>query len=213
MRLPWSGIQSIGWALTSAIVIFFVGLYAAYDPHLYRGGLIKLVPIAKRDRADDVLDQSQTALSRWIVARLMSMSVVGIVTAVGLWIFGVPLAATLGVVAAILTFVPNFGPLLAAIPQILLALNVSPQVAIYVAAFNLVLQGLESYLLTPMIDRHEVSLPPIVTITAQLLMGATLGVIGVMMAAPCVVVAMVVTQMLYVNDKLGDPKPGELTAP
>jgi predicted PurR-regulated permease PerM len=124
---------------------------------------------------------------------------------------GIPLPVTLGVVAALLTFIPNVGPILAAVPQPLLALNVSPQTAPYVLALNLVLQGIESYLITPMIQRHEVTLPPILTIAAQLLMGVLFGMIGIMMAAPLVVVALVLVQLLYIHDRFGDENPGRLT--
>jgi len=206
-----SGFQRLGWGLTGTLVILFVGLYAAYEPQLYRTGLIKLVSPDRRDRAEEVLAQVQRALGRWIVGRIVSMGIIGILTAVGLWWLGVPLPMTLGVVAALLTFIPNIGPLLAAIPQLLLALNINTTTALYVLVLNIVLQTIESYLITPMIQRREVSLPPILTISAQLLMGALVGIIGVMMAAPLVVVAMVLVQMLYIHDRLGDPHPGELT--
>ncbi|EMI18792.1 protein belonging to Uncharacterized protein family UPF0118 [Rhodopirellula maiorica SM1] len=205
------GLRSVGWAMTGAIVIFFVGAYAAYDPRLYRKGLVKLFPTQRRERVLEVLDQMRSALGRWIVGRVMSMTLVGVLTAIGLWFLNVPLPITLGVVAALLTFIPNIGPLLAAVPQVLLALNVGTDTAIYVLVFNVALQGIESYLITPMIQRHEVTLPPILTIAAQLWMGITVGIIGVMMAAPLTVVVMVLIQMLYIHDRLGDPNPGELT--
>src|SRR6056297_290142 len=204
----FSGLQWATWIATGILVVFFVGLYAAYNPHLYRGGLVKLFPIDARTHADEVLDQLIEALSKWIIGRLMSMSIVGILTAVGLWFLGVPLPVTLGVVAALLTFIPNIGPLLAAVPQILLALNVDASTAVYVLVFNVLLQGVESYLITPMIQRHEVTLPPIATISAQLLLGVLFGIIGVMMAAPLLVVVMVLVQMLYIHDRLGDTNPG-----
>ncbi|TWU19098.1 hypothetical protein Poly21_12690 [Allorhodopirellula heiligendammensis] len=207
-----TGMRSLGAAITGAFVILFVGLYAAYEPQLYRTGLLKLVPLRSRDRAGEVLDQLNSALVRWIIGRLMSMAIVGVLTSIGLYFLDVPLPVTLGVLAALLTFLPNFGPLLAAVPQILLALNVSTETAIYVGIFNVVLQGVESYLITPMIQRSEVTLPPILTIAAQLLMGVLVGVMGIMMAAPMVVAIMVVVQMLYIEDYLGDPDPGELTS-
>lgn len=204
------GLRWLGWLATAAIVILFIGFYAAYEPGLYRSGLIRLVPPNRRIRAREVLNTLHSALSYWIVGRLVSMSLVGIITAIGLWWLGVPLPVTLGLVAAFLTFIPNLGPVLAALPQVLLALNVGSNVVLYVIIFNLVLQGVESYLITPIIQRHEVSLPPILTITAQLTMGVWLGVIGIMMAAPLVVVMMVLVQMLYIQDRLGDENAGQL---
>jgi predicted PurR-regulated permease PerM len=82
---------------------------------------------------------------------------------------------------------------------------------LYVLAFNLVLQGVESYLVTPMIQQREVSLPPILTIAAQLLMGGLFGIIGIMMAAPLLVVVLLMVQLLYIHDLLGDQDPGQLS--
>jgi len=207
------GLQWLGWGLTGGMVILFIGLYAAYEPDLYRGGLLKLVPMDRRPHAFELLTKLKSTLTRWIIARLMSMAVIGVLTTVGLWFLGVPLAGTLGVIAALCTFIPNIGPLLAAVPQLLLAINVGEDTVFYVLIFNLVLEGFESYLITPLIQKHEVSLPPILTIAAQLLMSVLFGVIGLMMAAPLVVVIMVLVQVLYIHDRLGDPNPGELVGP
>ncbi len=193
------GMQSAGWVVTGALVIFFVGLYAAYEPDLYRGGLVKLYPPDKREKVRAVLDQLREELGGWILGRMTSMILVGVITAVGLWFLGVQMPITLGVLAAMLTFIPNVGPLLAGVPQVLLALNVGMSTAAYVILFNIALQGFESYLITPIIQRHQVSLPPVLTIAAQLIMGVLFGIIGVMMAAPLVVVSMVVIQMTWIE--------------
>ncbi len=207
----WSGLQSIAWNVTGLLVIFFVGVYVAFDPELYRRGLVKLVPPSRRNRADEVLQTLRNALTRWIVGRLISMAIVGVFTAVGLSLLGVPLAIPLGVVAALLTFIPNLGPVVAAIPQVLLALQIGTDTAVYVIVFNIALQAVESYLITPIVQQIEVSLPPALVIFVQLLMAVLLGVIGAMMAAPLTVAMMVLVQMLYIQDRLGDPKPGQLT--
>lgn len=206
-----SGLVWVGWGLTGAFVIFFVGIYAAYDPELYKTGVIKLFPLSRRPRIMEVAAKLGVAMRRWILGRLMSMAFVGVLTAIGMWFLGVPMYGTLGVLAALFTFIPNIGPLLAAVPQILLAVNLGGNTVLYVIIFNLVLEAIESYLVTPMIQQHEVSLPPVVTIAAQLLISVLLGLIGLMMAAPLVVVVTVLVQMLYIEDRLGDPDPGELT--
>ena len=203
-------LQWVGWAITSVLVIFFVGLYTAYDPQLYKSGLIKLLPQDRRPRMRQLLDKLNAALGRWIIGRMVSMTIVGVLTTIGLWVLGVPLPITLGVLAALLTFVPNLGPVLAAIPQALMALQSGTQVVLYVILFNIALQTVESYFITPMIERYQVTLPPAVTIAAQLIMGVTIGVIGVVMAAPLVAILMVVVQVLYIHDRLGDSDPGEL---
>ena len=204
------GMQWIAWAFTAILVIVFVGLYGAYDPKLYETGLLKIIPMHRRDRTREVLAHLRIALGSWLIGRLISMSIIGIMTAIGLWLLGIPMPVTLGVVAALLTFIPNIGPIVAAFPQVLLALNIGTNAAIYVVIFNLMLQGLESYIITPIIQRAEVTLPPILTIAIQLLLGVTIGIIGVAMAAPLLVVAMVLVQSLYVQDRLGDQNPGRL---
>jgi predicted PurR-regulated permease PerM len=206
------GLRWLGWAVTAVLVTGFVGLYSAYDPELYKTGLVKLVPMEKRPRATEVLHTLDSALGRWIIGRLFSMALVGLLTAIGLWLFGVRLPITLGVIAALLTFIPNIGPILAAVPQALLALQLGPTTALYVIIFNIVLQTVESYVITPVVQRYEVTLPPVLTIFAQLLMGVLFGIIGIVMAAPLTVVAMVLVQSLYIRDRLGDSSPGSLTA-
>lgn len=206
-----SGLRRAGWALTGALVIFFVGLYAAAAPELYRDGIAKLFPTERREQVKRILSKLRAALGLWLIGRFMSMAIVGVLTSIGLWFLGVPLPITLGVLAALLTFIPNIGPLLAAVPQVLLAINVGVNTVLYVVLFNIILQAVESYLLTPMIQRHEVTLPPILTVSAQLLMGVMFGLIGIMLAAPLLVVALVLIQMLYIRDTLGDEDPGSLT--
>jgi predicted PurR-regulated permease PerM len=204
------GVNWLAWGVTGVFVIFFVGLYVAYDPSLYTTGLVKLVPRHRRERATEVLQTMNKALLRWIVARLISMTIVGVATSIGLWLLNVPLAITLGILAALFTFIPNIGPILAAIPQALLALQVGTTTALYVLLLNLALQTVESYIITPVVERYEVTLPPALTVFMQVLMGVLVGVIGVIMAAPLTAALMVLVQMIYIQDRLGDPSPGRL---
>lgn len=204
------GMSWLGWAFTGIFVIFFVGLYNAFDPHLYRTGLVKLVPPDRRDRASQVLRRLHSALGHWILGRLISMAIIGVFTAIGLALLGVPLPVALGVLAALLTFIPNIGPILAAVPQALLALEVGTTTVLYVILLNVALQAVESYVVTPVVQRYEASLPPALTISVQLLLGVLVGVVGLMMAAPLTAAVMVLVQMLYIQDRLGDPDPSQL---
>ena len=115
-----------------------------------------------------------------------------------------PLALTLGLLAGLLNFVPNFGPWIAAMPAVLIALLQGPRQALYVALLYLVLQALDGYVLTPLVDRRSVHLPPVLTITAQVLLGVAFGFIGILLASPLAAVALIVVKMLYVEDLLGD---------
>lgn len=210
-KLLTSGQTAVGtsfrwfsWTLTGLVVILFVGLYVGYDPALYKNGFIRLVPRERRARARVVLQKLGSGLERWIIGRMVSMALIGICTMLGLWLLGVPQPVALGVLAGLLTFLPNFGPVLAAVPQALLALKAGSNTVIYVVAFNAALQGIESYVITPTVQQFETSLPPALTISVQLVMGAIAGMVGVMMAAPLAVVGILLVQTLYVHDYLGD---------
>lgn len=205
-----AGVQWLLWGLTGMVIVFFVGLYVAYEPDLYRTGMIKLAPPEQRRNFGKVLDKLHSVLARWIIGRMLSMTLVGVATAIGLWLLEVPLPITLAVIAALLTFIPNIGPLLAAVPQMLLALQVGTSTVLYVFLFNVALQTVESYLITPLVERRQVTLPPALTIFAQLLMGVLFGAIGIIMAAPLTASIMLLTQTLYIHDRLGDAAPGRL---
>jgi predicted PurR-regulated permease PerM len=195
--------QALG-VLGSVIIFVFLGLYLAIDPGVYTRGLLRLVPLYKRHRAQDILDEIGHMLGRWLVGRMFSMLLVGGITTLGLWLLHVPLALALGLLAALGELVPNIGPLLAFIPAILLAFTDSTTRALAVFGLYLGVQGFESYVLTPLVEKRAVSLPPALTLTAQVLLGLLAGGLGLVLAAPLTAVAMVLVQRLYVEDVLND---------
>jgi predicted PurR-regulated permease PerM len=132
------------------------------------------------------------------------MILVTVVTASGLALLGIPLALTLGVIAGLLEFIPNVGPIVAAIPAVLIAFLSGPQTALYVMIFFLAIQQLESYILTPLVQRRAVSLEPALIITAQLAFATTVGALGMLLATPLAAGLLVAVKMLYVEDVLGD---------
>lgn len=191
-------------AIINVLVVFIIGIYLASQPDLYARGLHRLVPFGYRERLGEVLSVVNDALRRWLLGRFGLMIMNGALTAVGLWILRVPLAFTLGVLAGILNFVPNFGPWIAAIPAVLIGFMQSPRQGVFVAVLYLVLQSIDGYLLTPLVDRRSVELPPVLTITAQVLLGVAFGFVGILLASPLTAVAMILVKMLYVEDVLGD---------
>ncbi len=133
------------------------------------------------------------------------MAVNGILTALALWLLGVPLPFMLGLLTGLLNFIPNFGPILAGIPAVLLALSGGPNQAMYVVVLYVVIQNLEGFVLTPLVQRRTVSLPPAVIILSQVLLGVLAGTLGVLLATPLAASVLVLTRMLYVEDTLGEP--------
>ncbi|HYW32286.1 MAG TPA: AI-2E family transporter [Gemmatimonas sp.] len=199
-------------ALTTFVVILFLAVAFAATPRPYVSGLIALVPPRKEARARAVLDRVTDTLWWWMIGRVLSMTVIGVATGIGLWLLGIPLAFTLAFIAALLTFIPNIGPLLAALPAIVLGLAQSPRTALYVALLYAGVQAVETYVLGPVIDRKTVALPPAVTVVAQLLLVMVAGILGAALAAPLAAVVVVLLEMLYVHDVLGRPERGEPAA-
>ncbi|HEY0995625.1 MAG TPA: AI-2E family transporter [Gemmatimonadaceae bacterium] len=190
-------------ALTSTVIILFLGIVLAATPGVYVRGLVALVPRRAERRTREVIARTYDTLWWWLVGRVISMTFIGIVTGVGLALLGVPLAFVLGLLAALLSFIPNLGPILSAAPAILLALVDGPRQALWVAALYAGVQVVESYLLDPIIDRKTVYLPPAVTIFAQLVLALIGGLLGVALATPLTALLMVLVTMLYVQDVLG----------
>jgi predicted PurR-regulated permease PerM len=185
------------------MIILAIGFYMAVAPRVYVEGVIHLVPVTRRGRAGEVLQALGRTLRWWLFGRWISMTVVGLLTTAGLWLLGVPLALTFGLLAALLTFIPYLGPIISAIPPMLLVLVQSPMQALYVVSLYLGVQGVESYLLTPLVQQRTVSVPPALTITAQVLLGLLLGTFGVILATPLIAVTLVLVKMLYIEDVLG----------
>lgn len=191
-------------AIGNALIILFVSVYLAAQPQVYLKGIVKLLPPDKRPRGWAVLNELAETLSLWLRGKLVSMAVVGVATATGLTLLGVPLGLALGLLAGLLDFIPYIGPILAAVPSVLIAFSQSPSLAFYVVLLFIGIQILEGYLLLPLVERKAVSLPPAMTITMQVLMGLAFGLTGIALATPFTAVLTVLVAMLYVEEALGD---------
>ena len=97
--------------LVGLMIVLFVGVYLAFEPQLYRDGLLRLVPVRHRDRGQQVISEVTYTLRWWLVGQLASMTVIGLLFGGGSWMLGVPLALTLGVIAFALEFIPRIGPI------------------------------------------------------------------------------------------------------
>jgi predicted PurR-regulated permease PerM len=191
-------------ALTGLVVVLFVTLFIAFEPDLYRRGLLRLAPLAARPRLEAVLGEVGHVLWRWMLGKTLSMVLVGVLTWVGLALLGVPLAMTLAIFAALVIFVPYVGPVIAVVPALLLAMLSGADKVLYVALLYTGIQVVETYLVEPLIERKSACLPPALTLLAQVALGLFAGGIGVVLAAPLTAATLVLIKRLYVEDVLGD---------
>lgn len=189
---------------TNLFVIIVIGIFLAAQPKLYRTGLLRLMPVHWRPRAEQVLHSIGEALRHWLLGQLFCMSMVALLTGIGLSLLGIPLGLVLALIAGLLDFIPTVGPFLAAIPGVLLAFLQTPEKALLVAAVYTGVQMIENYLLQPFAQRRAVNLPPALMLFAQLLLGVSLGLFGLVLATPLTVTAIVIIKTLYVEDVLGD---------
>jgi predicted PurR-regulated permease PerM len=201
--LSFAGLTIHGFGgLIFAVVI---GMFLAFQPELYRGGFLNLFPKPRRKRVGEVLDELGFTLWWWLMGQLVTMASVGIFIGIGLAALGVPLAGTLGLIAAILSFIPSLGPLISVIPAIMLGLSMSPTMGLWVCLLYLGVQILEANVITPLVQRRAISLPPAFVLGSELLMGLLLGGAGLAFATPLVGVILVLVNMLYIQDVLGEP--------
>jgi len=191
-------------AVAGFVIALFIGLYGAVAPRTYRNGLLLLVPGPCRERSGEVLDAAGAMLRGWLIGAFIKMTIVGVVTTAGLALLGIPLALALGLIAFLFEFIPFLGPILAAVPAVLVALTIGPMEAVHVGLLYLGVQVAESYVLTPLIDQRSVHLPPALAITTQVLLGTLLGALGVVFAIPLTALGMVLVRMLYIEDFLGE---------
>lgn len=191
-------------AVGNFFITILLAIYLAVEPRFYAEGFTKLFPKNKRNRTYEILAEIGDTLSWWLIGKVASMLFIGLLTWIGLYILGVPLSLTLGLLAGLLSFIPNFGPIFSAVPAILLGFIDSPIKALYVLILFIVVQIIESNVVTPMIERRTVELPPALTVIAQLALGILIGGLGLVLATPILVVVMVLVQMVYIQDILGD---------
>ncbi|HVE89655.1 MAG TPA: AI-2E family transporter [Burkholderiaceae bacterium] len=191
-------------ALGNTVVAIVIALYLAANPRPYVEGTVRLFPLAHRDRAREVLLAMGNTLRWWLLGKAISMAVVGAAVFIGLVALGVKMAAALALLAALLDFIPNIGPLLALIPAALFALLQGPAQVLYVALLYGAIQVVEAYVLTPLIERRTVELPPALTLVALLVGALLFGWLGLLLAAPATAALLVMVQMVYVEDTLGE---------
>jgi predicted PurR-regulated permease PerM len=186
------------------IIVFFVSLFLAAQPAVYRDSFLRLIPKDRRARIRETLSLVAHTLQLWLLTRFISVVVIGVLTTGGLLLMNIPLALSLGIVAAVAGFIPTFGPILALIPALLVAFTTTPAQFVGVLLLYLGIQLVDNYLITPAIQKEMLQLPPAYVIVMQLLFGIIAGPFGLILAAPLATALVIIVRLLYVEDVLGD---------
>lgn len=182
-------VQSAGTffgGLTTVFYILILTLFLLLEEDGIRKFFVSLLPISQKAYVIEVSKKVADKMGAWLVGQVSLMGIIGSVTALGLWIIGVPYALTLGIIAFFLEAVPTVGPIIAAIPAVIIAYMDAPWKAVVVLIFATLIQQLENQFLVPKIMQKALGISPFVTLVALLVGGKLAGIMGVLLAVPTV---------------------------
>jgi predicted PurR-regulated permease PerM len=172
-------------------IVLFLGLCFAAQPSIYREGLIFIAPAKYRKSTIEIVDRIGETLERWLLAQLLTMFAVFAVTWIGLELIGIPSAFILGIQAGLLAFIPTVGALIGGLIVVLASLATGWVAALSAAILFLGVHALESYVLTPIIQRQALDIPPATLFAFQILLGVVFGIWGLALALPLMAIAKV----------------------
>lgn len=207
-------VRSLVNAAADTLVLIIASIFIAVKPSLYRRGVLLLFPKAERRQLEKTFDHIANALEQWLFGQLISMVLVGILMAIALSIIGLPSPFALALIAGVAEFIPLLGPILGGILPLIVAFGEGSTTVLWTLVVIVVIQQIESNMITPIVQRRIVSLPPALTLFAVFVFGALFGVMGLLFATPLTVVGYVAITDLYVREALGEDVavPGEKDA-
>lgn len=188
------------WAVFGGVfgllTVLIIAFYLLVDAESIVRTFLRLFPFEERGRVEDACRRVATKVSAWLAGQLLLALIIGTTAALGLWLMGVPYFYVLALVAAVGEMIPVVGPLLAAIPAVIVGFTVSPAVGIAVAIFFLVQQQVENHVLVPKVMERQVGVSAVIVIIALLIGGSLLGIVGAILAVPTAAILQVLFQEL-----------------
>ena len=180
-------------------IILFLGIFFTAGPSMYKQGILLLVPAKKKIIGHRIIDRIGLSLKGWLKGMLVSMILITILLAIGLSIIGIPVTMVLSFITGILEIVPNIGPLIAMVPGVLLAITISTNTAILVAILYVACQTIVANIVTPLLQKKIINLPPALTLMSQLIMGSVSGALGIILAVPLLAIVIILVDELYIK--------------
>jgi predicted PurR-regulated permease PerM len=202
----WKVVLGTVGAVGNFFIVLFLGLCFAAQPGIYRGGLIYMAPARHRANVTVVVDRIGQTLERWLIAQMITMFAVFFVTWIGLTLLSIPSSFILGIQAGLLTFIPTVGALIGGLIVVLASLASGWFAALSALILFLGIHALESYILTPMLQRQALEIPPATLFAFQILLGVVFGIWGLALALPLMAIVKVVIDFTKQDD-------GEAKAP
>ena len=190
--------------ILSALIIFFLSMYLLAEPERYVKGMIKLTPTWYRERMLTILQRLDTTLRAWLSVTGVSMVVVAVLTGLGLALLGIQEWIALGVLAGLLSFIPNFGPLVAVVPSVAVAFTQEGVNVIWTVAIIYGVSFVQSQVVSPVLASERMDMPAILILLGQIIFGFFFGFLGLMLAVPLSACVAVLVDEMYVKDVLGD---------
>jgi predicted PurR-regulated permease PerM len=187
-------------AVGNFFIVLFLGLAFAAQPAIYRNGLLFLTPARQRARATIIVDRIGDTLERWLIAQITTMFAVFLVTWIGLAIIGIPGAFILGIQAGLLAFIPTVGALIAGLIVVLASLASGWIATLSALLLFLGVHAMESYVLTPLLQRQALDIPPATLFAFQILLGVVFGIWGLALALPLMAIAKVMIDYFKSED-------------
>lgn len=185
--------------LLGSFAVIVLATFFAAQPNLYRDLLLHVVPSESRERWERVYVEAGRNLRAWTVGKAITMVFIGLVTYVGLTLFEIPGALALAAFAALMEFIPNFGPTIAAAPAVVAAFSVAPATALYVALFYFLLQQVQNAITVPLVERRAVNIPPAILLVWQLMLAVGFGLMALFVATPLLAIIVVAVRILYLE--------------
>jgi len=192
-------------AVGNFFIVIFLGLAFATQPAIYRNGLLFLAPARQRARATIIVDRIGHTLERWLLAQLTTMFAVYLVTWIGLAIIGIPGAFILGIQAGLLAFIPTVGALIAGLIVVLASLASGWIATLSALLLFLGVHAMESYVMTPLLQRQALDIPPATLFAFQILLGVVFGIWGLALALPLIAIAKVMIDYFKSEEAGAEP--------
>jgi predicted PurR-regulated permease PerM len=187
-------------AVGNFFIVLFLGIAFATQPGVYRDGLLFMAPVRHRVRAVAIVDRIGETLERWLIAQIITMVAVFLVTWIGLSIIGIQSSFILGIQAGLLAFIPTVGAILGGLIVVLASLASGWVAALSAFILFLGVHALESYVLTPIIQRQALDIPPATLFAFQILLGVVFGIWGLALALPLMAIAKVMIDHFKAED-------------